>query len=155
MDQPKTDFSPLLTARGLYPHSLDELRALTVDAFPESVRRRALFNTFTIYFELLQSCGLRGVIWVDGSFMCKKPEPQDIDLVVVYDSACVDALSESALEVLNGLLDTHHVKTRFGLHVFSVASEDDEALEYWSNQFGTQRDEVTPKGLAELRINDD
>lgn len=92
---------------------------------------------------------------MDGSFMCKKPEPQDIDLVVVYDSACVDALSESALEVLNGLLDTHHVKTRFGLHVFSVASEDDEALEYWSNQFGTQRDEVTPKGLAELRINDD
>ncbi|MDG9928286.1 MULTISPECIES: hypothetical protein [unclassified Pseudomonas] len=155
MEQPKIDFPPLLADEGLHPHSLETLRVLTVDAFPESARRQPLYNALTVYLELLQSAGLKAFIWVDGSFMCTKLDPDDIDLVVVYDAQCVDELSESSIELLNGLLNTHQVKTRFGLHVFSAASNDNEALQFWSAQFGTQRDEVTPKGLAELRINHD
>lgn len=155
MDQEKADYPPLIPEEGLHPHTLDSLRGLTVDHFPESTRRRALFNTFAIYLELLESTGLKAVIWVDGSFMCAKEEPDDIDLVVVYDADRVDSLSESALEVVNGLLNTNHVKVRFKLHVFGVASDDQAGLKFWFQKFGTQRDELTPKGLAELRINHD
>ncbi len=128
---------------------------MTVDAFPDSARRLQLFNTLTVYLELLECTGLAAFIWVDGSFMCTKAEPDDIDLVVVYDAARVDTLPESSWEVITGLLDTRIVKARFGLHVFNVASDDEDGLTFWFQKFGTQRDEVTPKGLAELRINHD
>lgn len=126
-----------------------------MDPFPESARREALFNALSVYLELLESTGLMAFIWVDGSFMCSKPEPDDIDLVVVYDAERADALSESAMDVVNQLLNTNYAKTRFRLHVFKAASDDNEGLDFWFQKFGTQRDEVTPKGLAELRINHD
>lgn len=155
MDQAKTDHPPLIADSGLFPHTLASLRAMTVDAFPDSTRRLQLFNSLTVYLELLECTGLKAFIWVDGSFMCTKAEPDDIDLVVVYDTERADALPESTWEQITGLLTTNIVKARFGLHVFKVASTDDAALEFWFQKFGTQRDEVTPKGLAELRINHD
>ena len=153
MTDQKTDFPPLLPVAGIYAHTLVDLRTLTVDAFPESERRPALFGTLNIYLELLEAAGLRAVVWVDGSFMCAKLEPDDIDLVILFDASAVDALSGDALDVLNNLLNTSYVKSRFNLHVFPLASDDEPGAEFWLQKFGTQRDEITPKGLAELRVN--
>lgn len=152
MSQEKIDYPPLLRA-GIHPHSLSDLRALTVDGFPSSVRRSVLFAGLTVYVELLENAGLKSTIWIDGSFMCSKEEPDDIDIVVVYDPENVDSLSESAMPVVNNLLDTTFASARFGLHVFKVESTDQEGLDFWMQKFGTQRDETTPKGLAALRIN--
>lgn len=152
MNQEKIDYPPLLDA-GIHPYSLDDLKRLTVDDFPESTRRKVLFGGLTVYLELLENAGVKSTIWVDGSFMCAKDEPEDIDLVVVYDPENVDSLSESALPVVNNLLNTNFVAARFGLHVFKVESSDQEGLEFWIQKFGTQRDERTPKGLAALRLN--
>lgn len=102
---------------------------------------------------MLESTGYKGFAWIDGSFMCEKPEPEDIDLLLVFDSETIDAISESARPVLNSLFDTRTVKSRFNLHVFPVRGEDKDGLDYWTQKFGTQRDERTPKGLAALRIN--
>lgn len=85
--------------------------------------------------------------------MCAKPEPDDIDLVILFDAAAVDALPDGTLEVLNNLLNTNYVKSRFNLHAFPIASDDEQGVEFWLQKFGTQRDEITPKGLAELRVN--
>lgn len=150
----KTDYPPLLPA-GLHAFDLLSLKALTVDEFPNSKRRAALFNTLGVYLDLLGATGLRASIWVDGSFMCAKQEPDDIDLVVVYDPQSADALPESSLPVANTLLNTGLVKARFGLHVFPADASQAADLSYWRRTFGTQRDEVTPKGLAELKVNHD
>ncbi|WP_019097755.1 DUF6932 family protein [Pseudomonas putida] len=152
MTQIKTDHPPLLPG-GIHNHTLDSLRVLTVDGFPDSVRRQALFGTLGIYLEMLESTGFKGSAWIDGSFMCQKQEPDDIDLVLVYESEAIDRISESAKPVLNGLFDTLTVKARFNLHVFQVPTEDESGLEYWKTYFGTQRDGVTPKGLASIGVN--
>lgn len=152
MTDQKIDYPPLLP-EGLHPFDLSGLKRLTVDGFPDSGRRPSLFSTLGVYLDLLTATGLKASIWVDGSFMCSKPEPDDIDLVVVFDPDCADALSEAARPVANALLNTHQVKARFGLHVFPADSSMTEDLAYWRRTFGTQRDEITPKGLAELRVN--
>jgi hypothetical protein len=154
MIEPKTDYPPLLPG-GLHTFDLLSLEALTVDEFPNSARRPALFNTLRVYLDLLGATGLRASIWVDGSFMCAKQEPDDIDLVVVYDPQSADELPESSMSVVGGLLNTGFVKARFGLHVFPADATLAADLNYWRRTFGTQRDEVTPKGLAELKVNHD
>jgi hypothetical protein len=152
MNTEKVDYTPLLP-EGIHPYTIDELKTLTVDRFPESVRRTGLFGSLRVYLEMLESTGFRGFVWVDGSFMCEKPEPEDVDLLLVFDSKTIDAISEAARPVLNGLFDTRTIKSRFKLHVFPVRGEDKEGLDFWTQKFGTQRDERTPKGLAALRIN--
>ncbi|MGX4726130.1 DUF6932 family protein [Pseudomonas corrugata] len=152
MTQEKIDYPPLLPA-GIHDYTLDSLKPITVDKFPDSVRRQALFGVLGIYLEMLEATGFKGSAWIDGSFMCHKEEPEDIDLVLVYESDILDGISESARPVLNGLFDTLTVKARFNLHVFQVPVEDGPGLEYWKKHFGTQRDEVTPKGLASIGVN--
>jgi len=152
MNQEKIDYTPLL-GEGIHPYTLEELKALTVDRFPESVRRPGLFGALRVYLEMLESTGFSGFAWLDGSFMCEKPEPDDIDILLVFDSETIDSISESAKPVLNGLFDTRTVKSRFKLHVFPVRLEDREGLDFWTQKFGTQRDERTPKGLASVRVN--
>lgn len=152
MNPEKIDYPPLLDA-GIHPLSVEELKQLTVDGFPSSKRRKVLFGGLTVYLELLENTGLKSTIWVDGSFMCAKNEPDDIDLVVVYDAESVDSLSESTLPVINNLLNRNFASARFGVDVFKVESDDQEGLNYWMRTFGTQRDERTPKGLAALRLN--
>ncbi|WP_426248480.1 DUF6932 family protein [Pseudomonas sp. TWR3-1-1] len=152
MTQAKIDYPPLLPG-GIHDYTLNALKLITVDKFPDSVRRQALFGVLGIYLDMLEATGFKGSAWIDGSFMCNKQEPDDIDLVLVYESETLDSISESARPVLNGLFDTLTVKARFNLHVFQVPVEDGLGLDYWKKHFGTQRDEVTPKGLASIGVN--
>ncbi|MBI6556540.1 hypothetical protein YA0850_29695 [Pseudomonas veronii] len=152
MTQEKIDYPPLLPG-GIHDYTLDSLKPLAVDKFPDSARRKGLFGALGIYLEMLEATGFKGSAWIDGSFMCNKEEPEDIDLVLVYESESLDNISESARPVLNGLFDTLTIKTRFNLHVFQVRTDDERGVEYWKRFFGTQRDEVTPKGLASIGVN--
>jgi len=104
MTQTKVDYPPLL-GEGIHPLSLDDLQILTVDGFPDSVRRAGLFGALRLYLEMLESTGFKGFVWIDGSFMCAKNDPDDIDLVLVYDAETIDSISEAARPVLNGLFD--------------------------------------------------
>ncbi|MCF7536188.1 DUF6932 family protein [Pseudomonas petrae] len=152
MTQEKLDYPPLLS-EGIHSFTLESLRLLTVENFPNSMRRPALFGALGIYLELLQAAGYKGFAWIDGSFMCEKLEPEDIDIVLVYEAAAIDGLSDSVRPVLNNLFDTVTIKNRFKLHVFPVPAEDQDGVMFWKQKFGTQRDETTPKGLASLGVN--
>jgi hypothetical protein len=147
----KADFPPLL-GEGIHEHSLSSLRSLAVDGFPDSKRRAMLFELFDIYVGLLEQHGLQAEMWIDGSFMCQKHDPDDIDLLVIYDPSCVRDLTESTWNAVNNLLTTAYAKARFKLDVHAVPSDDAEGKAFWFQKFGTQRDEITPKGLALLRL---
>lgn len=154
MTPEKIDFPPLL-AGGFHPFTLEELRRCTVDDFPESRRRPELFSALSVYLELLSNTGLKADVWIDGSYMSEKPEPEDIDMVVSFDPVSARAMPESARPVVMSLLDTNFVSARFHLHLFRVNQQDAEGVAYWSRLFGTMRDERTPKGMALLRVNHD
>lgn len=152
MSSEKIDYPPLLPI-GVHRHTLVSLEALTVTAFPKSTRRKPLFDALDVYLSLLASLGLKGRAVIDGSFLTDKQEPDDIDLVLVANHAALSAVPAESKKQLAILTNTGFVKTRFNLHVFLVLDSNKEQLAYWLNFFGTQRDEITPKGLAELRID--
>lgn len=152
MTPEKIDHPPLLPG-GFHPFTLQDLHQLTVNDFPESRRRSELFAALSVYLELLSSTGLKADVWVDGSYMSKKQEPDDIDMVVAYDPDSARSIPQSIRPALANLLDTNFVAARFNLHLFRVSQRDEEGIAYWSRLFGTMRDERTPKGMALLRIN--
>jgi hypothetical protein len=63
--------------------TLSSLKALTVDAFPLSLRRAMLFAELERLASEINSASACCELWIDGSFLTEKPEPDDIDLTVV------------------------------------------------------------------------
>jgi len=78
----KFEFPPLLPV-GFHEISLPELRDVCVTAFPGSGRREGLFRNVEAICTSLSVALIRSEVWVDGSFLTKKTEPDDVDLVVL------------------------------------------------------------------------
>jgi hypothetical protein len=99
---------PPFDAVGLLPparHTCteDEVRVHLVDAFPTSTRRPAIFARWR-----LLRLGLLHILgeveqWLDGSFVENKDEPDDMDVVSVFDGPSHDALPEGAQAVVKSM----------------------------------------------------
>ena len=87
MSSHKPEFPPLL-GPGLHPFSWLELRAACVDAFPLSQTRLEIFTGLEEVIRELQRLGITGELWLDGSFLTRKIDPDDIDLVLGVPRAC-------------------------------------------------------------------
>jgi hypothetical protein len=76
----KREYPPLLAA-GLHPKTIAELRVMCVDAFPLSTRRDPIMQALQSMLTSLSVALLRADVWVDGSFVTEKIEPDDVDLL--------------------------------------------------------------------------
>jgi hypothetical protein len=81
----KPEFPPLLQ-EGLHPMTLADLRALCVGAFPLSVRRDPIMRSLEAMCVALSASLTKAEVWVDGSFLTQKIEPDDVDVIVVLPS---------------------------------------------------------------------
>lgn len=111
----------------------------------------------------LSASGLKGEVWVDGSFVTKKLEPDDCDLVVKGDGGQLDYPTPSITAVLGQYFDDAKrplVKATIYCDVYLFA--DYPALHtqygaskslaaYWEKEFGTSRTAGT-KGIAVIAL---
>lgn len=149
----KVDAKPLLQP-GLHRLTLEEIKVLTVEAFPGSTKRADLFGRFLAWRSQLKLLGLSGCVWLDGSFLTEKASPNDIDLVIW--SPTIDAPLTPDQEASAELLfDTATCKAVFGLDVYLAIPLPDRIIHdeaYWKGLFGYCHDRVTAKGIAEVLI---
>ena len=151
----KVDFPPLLVP-GIHKLTMPQLEELTVKPFPLDLRRVALFDSFTVWFESLKALGVSGKLWIDGSFLTDKLNPSDIDCVSFsFDlTRNITALEEQQLRKLVG---HDEARTLYNLDFYMVpiqpTPEDTFNKEaYWKGVFGFQHDGVSAKGFVELTL---
>src|SRR4051794_3892468 len=77
----KPEYPPLLPM-GLHPMSLSDVRTLCVDQFPLSTRRHEIMSSLEHVVDVLLSAAVKGELWVDGSFLTNKIDPDDSDVVL-------------------------------------------------------------------------
>jgi hypothetical protein len=139
----KESFPPLL-APGRHRMTVDQLRALCVNRFPAALqgKRCALLAELERLLAYLNGLGLICEVWVNGSFVCDKDEPDDIDLAVAFWVDDADYINQSLLDVLNGyrkfspLLDTY-LCARFRKDDPRRAADNED---YWAGLWGKGRD---------------
>src|SRR5688572_17509862 len=90
----KPDFPPLLQP-GHHQMATDQIRALCVVQFPNSKTRTRLMAGLEQVMGMLESFDVEGELWIDGSFVTQKSDPEDVDLVLrvqasFYDNANPD-----------------------------------------------------------------
>jgi hypothetical protein len=127
----------------------------------ETLKRRELFSNYIRYTNELKSrCGDHELTqWIDGSFVMKKPEPGDIDLVTFIDFSIAEKLSDDLKDFKHPLseivfgVDAYLVKKYPPDHRLHKLFISDSA--YWMEHFSkTRRNRIgnkLSKGFLEIK----
>ena len=148
---PKQDFNPLLAA-GYHSMDWQALEATCLTPFAGlSVTRPILTKQLEQFIDELRTLGLKGELWVDGSYVTAKPDPGDVDLVFVPDAVCLPAFQANITRI-QLLFAQLGAKAIYNCHAFLVDPTQKNDLAYWRGLFGFCHDEKTPKGFILLTL---
>jgi hypothetical protein len=142
--------TPLLPP-GIHDVDPSELDNHFLSAFGASRTRRTLIDGFQRYIEALKKYAVPFEIWLDGSFVTSKEDPNDIDLVVFAPASELNALPLADQNSLRGLFDRPSCKSVFGCDVLFAVAEDENTRSYWRGWYGYDREEQ-PKGIARVTL---
>jgi hypothetical protein len=156
----KPEFPPIFP-EGFHRVTMDDLRKHCVDGFPDSQRRGMIMDGLERMIAKLLSVGLDECeLWVNGSFLTKKPEPDDVDFVIFAPSKFWDSGTEAQAQTLEWLEDRKQreaIRKDFhcdshaypiypansSLNVFTLAGQAQ-----WKQDFGRALISREPKGIA-------
>jgi hypothetical protein len=156
----KPEFPPLLPF-GFHPKPLQELRSLLVDGFPQSTRRANLWNNLLDLIDKLRSAGIGCKIWLDGSYLTKKIDPDDIDLIVEVGIHVIERVTPEQHQLLDSIAKLKYHADPMKLHTFVIftapfghimAPEADRLRARWVKDFGYSLIKGEPKGIAILEV---
>lgn len=146
------DIQPIFPAGGFVTLTEDQVEAHCVAPFQGSVRRPLLMTNLRRWIDQLRSIGVHGDLWVDGSFLTMRPEPDDVDVVFLIDST-KSKLIPNNIPAANFLLDRQAMKQQYHIEVLALhKGQNIEHEAKWMGWFGFCRDRRTPKGFAEVMV---
>jgi len=103
--------------------------------------------------------GVSGEVWLDGSFVTKKPDPIDIDFILIADSVQYD--QDADIRKLVDLLiepEDWPPSVADTSVVFRDPPESQsnfsEVLDWWERRFGSKPDKGLPKGVVIVRLGE-
>jgi hypothetical protein len=115
----------------------------------------------SIYGRLI-GLGISGEMWVDGSFLTKKEEPEDVDIVVFTPSEFFDKGTEQQVEFLNWLSDDRDkVRALFSCHSAAIAQYSEISFMHplyvatrtdYADKFGHSVATRQPKGIVVIAL---
>ncbi|MDQ8141821.1 MULTISPECIES: DUF6932 family protein [Chryseobacterium] len=144
----KPEFPPLFPP-GFHTISIDEINQICVTNFPRNDKRKELFDNFLKFLKHLEMVNSKFEIWVDGSFTTEKEEPEDIDILIIYDELHLKTLAPGEINIINSLFNRSLSKIRFNLDVLLCEKNDINQRSYWRGWFGFSRSEQL-KGIAKF-----
>jgi hypothetical protein len=150
----KQEYPPLLPV-GFHDFDVVGLRRLCVTRFTHSITRHSIMDNLESLISLLQRSGMRGEVWIDGSFTTDKLNPDDVDLILVLE---VEEFRNFTAEQkaffqwfsMTSLRDRFRCDN-YGMVRDAAHPENEWTLAYWLRQFGFSRGNEM-KGLAVIRL---
>jgi hypothetical protein len=150
----KEEFPPLL-AVGFHPMNLVGLRRVCVERFPASITRPSIMRNLEGLIGLINQNRMAGSIWVDGSFLTQKLNPDDVDLILVLASNFYLGMDAQQRQFFNwfssnSLYDSYRCDN-YGVVLDRSQPEGEWSYAYWLRQFGFSRGNDM-KGMALIQV---
>jgi len=150
----KPEWPPLLP---LGFHNLDSAarRRLCVERFPDSVTRPRIFANLESIIAATNQQAISGHIWIDGSFVTAKLNPDDVDIALMISRATLRALNPAQKTFFDDFSD-EKLYDRYKLDSYGIAIDEgtddgDYTYAYWLRQFGFSRGD-DPKGIIRIPV---
>jgi len=141
--------------------SLDEIKVLCVDQFSLSTTRAPMFANLVEVTKLLCAEGVKGKLWINGSFTTEKIDPDDIDLVLHIQGHCYDKGTEKFRTSIDLLIGNLKHAMQYDTYVAMEYPPDHPLFAQWfwdyafyHKRWGWSRENEV-KGILTLAINGD
>jgi hypothetical protein len=153
----RPEFTPLLEI-GRHEMSVGELRKLCVDSFPLSATRPLVMGGLEKVISRLRNDNVDGEVWVNGSFLTEKVNPNDVDIVLrisadLYENGTIT--QRRAIDWLNSDLKSAYYCYSFFFLEWPEGNSKywlgEYMHSYWMKQFGFSRGEEI-KGIAVINL---
>lgn len=144
------EFEPLLEA-GIHDIAKDDLSSYFVTPFLNQEKRLKLIERFSYLIEKVEDIGISFEVWIDGSFVTNKEEPNDIDIAFFYDPNAANLLPEDKKLIFKEVANNSISKYRYNCDVYFLPNDDIALRSYWRGWFGYTRTEKA-KGFARIII---
>lgn len=135
-----------LLPQGIYPATWEEV----VERFGTNDRRRQLLNGLSAALNPLRLAGCRRV-YIDGSFVTAKQQPNAIDVCWDISGVDPDALDPVFFDFGDGRAAQ---KARFGVEFFPAQLPEGLSGKAFLEFFQVDKETGEPKGIIELLLDD-
>jgi len=144
--------------------SASEIKTLVVDGFPLSTRRSELWGNFIDLTTELKSVGITCDVWIDGSFLTQKIEPDDVDFVIDVPISILSNLTPTQKALIEKITirDNTGLRKTKNLHGFVMFNAPAHhpnhiagvlAQAQWQKDFGFSYIKKLPKGIAVMEVS--
>lgn len=137
---------------GIHSLDMESLYKIAVENFENSKRRKLLFRSLCNFLSSLPCAAIVKELWIDGSFLTLKDEPNDIDILLILDETIINGLPPHQEASLKIYLDHYLVAYRYKLDCYTVLSNNLNQISYWRGWYGFCRDGKTAKGIASIEV---
>ncbi len=154
----KETYPPLL-GPGRHVFSSDFLEELTVLRFPNSKSRRIIFDAFKNLLNEIKRRQLTCEMWIDGSYLTEKIEPNDIDLSIIINFNTLSSKDNDNYDfIMKHLNSGRKFHPLLDTYVAIEFNQDDPRsktsnLSYWAELWGVDREKFL-KGFAVIKIGE-
>jgi Family of unknown function (DUF6932) len=156
----KYDYPPLL-APGRHTMTLAEVEAVCVTRFQNNQRRRHLFHRLEEFIQAFLVAGVACEVWIDGSLLTEKPEPDDLDVTVILEPDVSEMLTNDQQQLVDQAAECGfgHDIDNFAFVKFrrehpSFGDENLDPAYSWGHQYGLECSEEWLKGFIVLRLRE-
>ena len=123
------------------------LTELLVSPFDDSQHRELLLKHLLALLKEVSTVCIFTEAWIDGSFVCDKEEPNDVDVVLWYN--VISSISPRELRTYRELRDSKLMLSHYCCDVYLEKHKDNALRRYWENWFGKSRT-GQPKGIIRV-----
>jgi hypothetical protein len=149
----KREYTPLLS-EGFKEIGRWELDKMFLEPFYNNEQRKKLIDKLQLYLDELLAVGLDAEVWIDGSFTTEKPEPEDVDIVILFNRSEVESLTGRKAELFESIvMDRDIVKANYGVDVHFMDKDDQIDRNTWIQTFGFDSRKISTKGIFKVIIN--
>ena len=146
----KLDYPPLLKA-GFHQLTMSKVRNICVDSFPLSTKRDGIMKNLEHVHSELTGVGIKGDLWIDGSFVTEKIQPNDVDLLLNVDLEFLNNRTIEQEKVLMWYINDD-LRMQYQCDSYFLANYPndhplcnlmDKGLSYWKKLFGYSNNQDT------------
>jgi hypothetical protein len=150
----KQEYPPLLAA-GFHRLDAQARQRLCADRFPYSTTRPRILKNVEAIVSDVNVQGIQGEIWVDGSFLTEKLNPDDADIALVIAATALRALTPTQRSYFDAfrktsLYDRYKIDN-YGLAIDASDPQGQWLYAYWLRQFGFSRSNEM-KGILQISV---
>lgn len=152
------DFPPLIPVLGFHHLSLGDIEQVCVDPFPLSTSRPAIMSGLRTFVQRLEEDGVKGKLWIDGSFLTEKIDPKDVDILLLYDGVAYNTGAVAAHDRVDWVIANQKDTLKCDSYILMqyptghpLHTEGEWWYAYWHHKWGFSRED-DPKAIVVLEL---